>query len=279
MLRNDKNNLGVKSVLTNCEIPRTLLAPGKEELVFWLHIMHEHAIFIRMGLPCNERELIREAVDFANDFQKLQTRAQGINGSSNFLEVVNLALELVIEFREYKLRILRLRLTCQLGGTNFPLFLDHVSREAEYLILLLEKARRTEMSNQVSRNISSLTGETVFWHRIMADHSKFIRQFLDPSERKLIDMAQDFSHEFDDFYHQAKDFQSMLRGFKPVGAFERFVDQSQESVEQLRDFKGSAEKLIRECKLLGNITADLAHHVKEEAQYFLKVLARIEGAI
>ena len=42
--------------------------------------------------------------------------------------------------------------------------------------------------------------ENVFLLRIMGDHAQFIGHLLDPSERKLIDMARNFSYDFDQLF-------------------------------------------------------------------------------
>ena len=47
--------------------------------------------------------------------------------------------------------------------------------------------------------------ENVFFLRIMADHAKFIGHLLDPSERKLVDTARNFSNDFDALMYQAID--------------------------------------------------------------------------
>ena len=39
----------------------------------------------------------------------------------------------------------------------------------------------------------------------MADHAKFIGHLLDPSERKLVEQARDFSNDFDQLLFQAVD--------------------------------------------------------------------------
>ncbi|SHI99713.1 DUF2935 domain-containing protein [Desulfosporosinus lacus] len=47
----------------------------------------------------------------------------------------------------------------------------------------------------------NLVGEAVeqeaFWNRIMGEHAKFVRGFLDPTEELLFDKAHRFGKEFD----------------------------------------------------------------------------------
>ena len=46
------------------------------ENIFWLRIMKEHAIFIRLGLPCVEKTLIQQAKEFEQLFRRLEERAK-----------------------------------------------------------------------------------------------------------------------------------------------------------------------------------------------------------
>ena len=43
----------------------------------------------------------------------------------------------------------------------------------------------------------------------MADYAKFIGHLLDPSERKLVEQASGFSHDFDQLVFQAIDLDLM----------------------------------------------------------------------
>ena len=59
----------------------------------------------------------------------------------------------------------------------------------------------------------------------MADHAKFIGHLLDPSERKLVDTARNFSNDFDALMYQAIDLESMKPQSQTVPLLDRFLDQ------------------------------------------------------
>ena len=42
--------------------------------------------------------------------------------------------------------------------------------------------------------------QEMFWNRIMAEHSLFIRGLLDPTENELIAAANNFGNEFNELY-------------------------------------------------------------------------------
>jgi hypothetical protein len=243
-----------------------------EELKFWLRIMEEHAQFIRAGLPCDSVALIGEADNFQQEFAALRARAERVQGPRQFAALVDDTRGGVGEFYRYNRRLLHLVLTCQLLGGNFALLLDHMSREAEYFLLLL-----SVMGSDRPLYQAAGAREAAFWLRLMADHSEFVYHRLDPSERTLLEAACGFAAEFDELYLQGRDFVSMLRGeTEEIPSFRRFLQDARVSTIRLRDFKRAAETLIAECRLIGLIPALLADHMRREADHFLMVLAILE---
>jgi len=258
-------------ILTSGRLPIPPL--NLEEVKFWLDIMQEHAVFIKAGLPVDNIALVNEAERFYEEFGVLREKAEKVQSEKKFLELVAAAQDTVRDFLRYKRELLRLALTCSLGGWNFPLFLDHVVREAEYVLRLFAGI---QPGVPAFRDMYK-TQETVFWIRLMEDHTDFIGHLLDPSERGLIGTVEDYSSEFDRLYLQGRDFVSMLRsrpGTAP--AFARFVQDSRVATLRLRDFKKALHKMIVECKVLSVIPAMLAEHIRKEADHFLMVLALVE---
>ena len=256
-------------------VPEPLEPLNLEEVRFWLRIMQEHALFIKAGLPCDQTEFIDEAQAFDQEFESLRLRAESVKSDRKFTELINDSQVLMREFYIFKRNLLHMMLECRLGGSNFPLFLDHVAREAEYFIRLLDKIK----SNKVLTNGGTKAQEETFWLRIMADHAKFISHRLDPSERNLIATANAFSEEFDNLFIQGRDFSSMLHGYSEVAAFKRFIQDARAATVRLRDFKRAAEEMIAECRLVGIIPELLADHVRREADHFLMIMAMMEKGI
>ncbi len=243
-----------------------------EELKFWLRIMEEHARFIKAGLPCDSVALITEADNFQQEFAALRDRAERVQGQRQFADLVGDAQTVVGDFYRFKRRLLHMVLTCQLQGHTFALQLDHMSREAEYFLLLLATLGTGQPLYQAAG-----AREVAFWLRLMAEHCDFISHLLDPSERALQATADEFACEFDELYLQGRDFVSMLRGeTDEVPSFRRFLKDARVSTIRLRDFERAAETLIAECRLIGLIPAELADHVMREADHFLLVLAILE---
>ncbi len=121
--------------------------------------------------------------------------------------------------------------------------------------------------------------ENVFFLKIMADHSKFIGHLLDPSERKLVEQAREFSHDFDQLVFQAIDLDSMRPQSETEPILDQFLDQNRVSVVALRDFKKTARELIEACRIKSNIHPLLADHTFREAERFLSIIDMFEASL
>ncbi|SDE44309.1 DUF2935 domain-containing protein [Sporomusa acidovorans] len=241
---------------------------------FWLRIMKEHSLFIKLGLPCDQTELIQEADQFYAVFADLEKRACQIGSENDFLCFIDRVMTAVKNIFCFKRHLLHLLIECKIrGGANYPLLIDHISREAMYFHKILQKVKDGEMKYPVD----SIVSENVFWLRIMGDHLKFIRGLLDPSERDLVDTSNALSDKFDQLQLHARDFDSMLWHFRITNDFWRFEKDVTTSTMQLRDFKATAEELIKECAALSLIPPLLADHVRREAEHFLEILNSIQS--
>lgn len=245
-----------------------------EEVKFWLHIMEEHALFIRTGLPVDKTDLIEEAAAFEREFKALRVRADKISGEKKFAELIADTMGSVKEFLRYKRLLLGLSMTNKLGSALPPLFFDHLIREAEYFMVILERI----CANKKLAVVKAL--EADFWLRLMADHTKFIADRIDPSERSLMNVVQDFETEFDDLSMQARDYVSFLT-HRPMElpAFDRFLQDSRVATTRLRDFKQAAYDMIVANRMLSTIPAAMADHVRREADHFLLMLSMMEKGV
>lgn len=252
---------------------RPVISVNLEELKFWLSIMQEHALFIKAGLPANRKEAIQEAQEFYRCFGALLAKANSISSDKKFAELIRQTAEKVEDFYRFKRRLLQVALRGELGGALYPSMLDHISREAEYFLRLLES-----MNDCKAFKLWPKTKEASFWIRLMSDHSDFIRQMLDPSEAILIDTTEGYVGEFDELFRQSIDFTSMLRGGNGgVPAFGRFLQDSRVAGMRLRDFKRALHAMLEEKKVLSLMTPLFADHVRREADHFLMVLAMLEN--
>jgi hypothetical protein len=245
-----------------------------EEVKFWLHIMEDHALFIKTGLPFDKPDLIEEASTFEREFKALRVRAEKSQVEKKFAELIADTMSSLKEFIKFKILLLGLSLTNKLGSALPPLFFDHIIREAEYFMAILEKIR----AGKKLAVVKAL--EADFWLRIMAEHTKFIGSRLDPSEISMIDVVRGYQDEFDDLTMQGWDYVSFFEHkSSELPAFNRFLQDSRAATVRLRDFEQATYDMIINNRLLSTISAVMADHVRRETDHFLLVLAMIEKGV
>ncbi|QDQ02740.1 DUF2935 domain-containing protein [Lysinibacillus fusiformis] len=256
--------------------PFLFVTRSLEEIRFWSRIMKEHSLFLRLGFRCEDTQLINEANQYYYLFEKIEQQSHQLTNQTDPEQMRRFNTEVQIAATNifaFKRKVLGLILTCQLpGANNFPLLVDHTSREANYFrkrLIELNEGKLKPLADEIIK-------ENVFYLRIMADHAKFIGHLLDPSERKLVDMARDFSNDFDELLFQARDLESMKPQSQTVPLLDQFLDQNRVSVVSLRDFKKTARDLIEECKIKSIIHPLLADHVFREAEHFLEIIDMFE---
>jgi hypothetical protein len=250
-----------------------------DEVRFWSRIMKEHSFFLKLGFRCDDTQLINEANFFFVVFEDIERRAHTFTPETDPEMIKRFNAEVynhVAHIWAFKRKVLGLILSCQLpGANNFPLLVDHVSREAFYF-----GNRLQELNNgRIDPLPDEIINENVFFLRIMADHAKFIGHLLDPSERKLVEQAKDFSHDFDQLLFQARDLESMRPQSQTVPLLDQFLDQNRISVKSLRDFKKTAKELIEACRIKSIIHPLLADHVFREAERFLFIINLLENSL
>jgi hypothetical protein len=250
-----------------------------DEVRFWSRIMKEHSLFLRLGFRCEDTQLINEANYFYKIFEEIEQRSHSFGADADPSTIQQFNTEVhsaVSHIWAFKRKVLGLILTCQLPGqNNFPLLVDHVSREANYFRNRLEELNK----GKIEPLQDAIIDQNVFFLRIMADHAKFIGHLLDPSERKLVEQARHFSHDFDQLLFQARDLDSMRPQSQTGPLLNQFLDQNRVSVQSLRDFKKTARDLIEQCKIKSIIHPLLADHVFREAERFLEIIDMFEGAL
>jgi len=228
--------------------------------------MQEHALFIKLGLPAGQRELREEAQELIEKFMDLRKRLRKVSKlEGELLDDLIRAVKAIIEF---KVKLLRKLIQCKVEpGSNYPLLIDHIRREAVRFLNLLKRPVPQDP-------LSMILEQEVFWLRIMKEHIEFIIHLLDPSERELINQAEEFRRNFSRLLETARDLESMAetkpRSFNTVL---RFTQDVINNTVALRDFKAAAFELAKLCELLSIVSTPLLlDHVRREADKFLNEL-------
>lgn len=105
---------------------------------FWNQIMMEHALFIRGLLDPSEEELTHAANDFAADYKRLLEAATAANDKT--LRSGN-PLGLTQKFRDFKRAGVQGIESCKIQSIILPLLADHVLREANHYLRVLEAGK------------------------------------------------------------------------------------------------------------------------------------------
>jgi hypothetical protein len=171
------------------------------------------------------------------------------------------AISLINEIIHFKNAILNDVLACKMFTLNYPLLIDHILREARLYLHLIMKLQGREVIN-IQREAFE---QEAFWNRIMAEHAKFIRGLLDPTEEELIMTAHDFGKEFDRLTMEAKEAMDCTCG-------RNVTEESLVATRNIRDFKATATKGLLDCQIKSIIIPLLGDHTLREANHFLYLL-------
>ena len=123
----------VKELMSGQELSYKNLKKTEE---FWNQIMMEHALFIRGLLDPSEEELIETADQFAADYKELLEKAR--RQDCRAMGLTEKTLEETLKYRDFKAAGTDGILNCKIASIILPLLADHVLREANHYIRLLE---------------------------------------------------------------------------------------------------------------------------------------------
>lgn len=174
----------------------------------------------------------------------------------------NRAIRAAQQIAGFKSNILQNVLACRMFTTNYPLLIDHILREAKFYLRMLAMLQRREEFD-IAREAAY---QETFWNRIMAEHSKFIRGLLDPTEEKLFDTANDFGKKFDELTQEARNLSQNM------GLLPQVTDRSLKNTVDIRDFKKQGTEGLIQCKIKSIAFPLLGDHVVREANHYIRML-------
>jgi len=172
------------------------------------------------------------------------------------------AMGLISGLIQFKTIIISNVLTCKMFTVNYPLLIDHILREAKLYLRMIQRLQNREV---ISVENEAYEQES-FWNRIMAEHSKFIRGLLDPTEDELINKANDFANEFDQLTEEAK------AAMDKTTPLTKLTDDSLTATKEISEFKAQGTNGLIECKIKSIIIPLLGDHTLREANHYLRLL-------
>lgn len=173
-------------------------------------------------------------------------------------------IDLLGQFINFKTRILNDVTSCKMFTVNYPLLIDHILREAKLYRLLIQRLNGKEDIDIEQEAIE----QEMFWNRIMAEHSLFIRGLLDPTENDLIIAANNFGNEFNELYEESK---AAMDQTLPIS---KVTSDSLKATMDLSNFNAQGTQGILNCKVKSIIIPLLGDHVLRESNHFLRLLKK-----
>jgi len=156
-------------------------------------------------------------------------------------------------------------LKCKMFTGSYPLLVDHILREAMFYLRMLGR-----LQERVEMDINKeMADQEAFWNRIMAEHSKFIRGYLDPTEEELFNVADMFGKQFDRLTEEAL---TMHDNTISLAHISTVTEESREATKDIRDFKMKGTEGLLNCKIKSIILPLLGDHVLREANHYLRLL-------
>lgn len=172
------------------------------------------------------------------------------------------AMALISDLIQFKSNILSNVLSCKMFTLNYPLLIDHIMREAKLYLSMIQRLQNREVVNLQQEAAE----QEIFWNRIMAEHAKFIRGLLDPTEEQLFEAANNFGNEFDQLTREA------VMALNSTVPLQQVTEDSLAATQAIRDFKVQGTQGILDCKIKSIIIPLLGDHTIREANHFIRLL-------
>ena len=175
--------LGEAIALSNGVVNPDILRSGEVITPYTLNAENATTYFTGVQIPTNltQAEAELEGGGVIRDASRLEYYVSILNQRA-----INATAALI----QFKTNILSNVLSCKMFTVNYPLLILHITREAE---LYLKQLKRLQARKEISLEREAYEQE-FFWNRQMAEHAKFIRGLLDPTEEDLISKANSFGN-------------------------------------------------------------------------------------
>jgi hypothetical protein len=246
--------------LSDCSIGAEYL--DSEEAITPYTLRAEEASIFYTGVRINT-ELTRMESKLSADGQcsEANMKAQRVH------DLNQRTIDLLSRFIDFKMRVLDDMLTCKMFTVNYPLLIDHIMREAILYRMLLQRLNENE---EVDIEREAIEQE-MFWNRIMAEHSLFIRGLLDPTENDLIVAANNFGNEFNALYERSREAVDLTMSISQL------TQDSLEATMRISEFNAQGTQGILDCQVRSIIIPLLGDHVLRESNHFIRLLKKYSG--
>lgn len=170
--------------------------------------------------------------------------------------------ELLMQVIDYQKELLKLASQCKIFINLYSEMLVHITSEAEfYLEVLKALIEKRALRKTLCESLD-------FWNHIMGDHANFVDGLLDPTEKSLKELANDFAAAFERLVDHCNKNNS-----------NEILQRSIETTGEIREFKTTATLGILNCEIKAIIPPLLADHLSREANFYFKMLTMIKKKV
>lgn len=132
-----------RQIISELEKRGRISIPDLKNLeIFWNQIMMEHAQFIRGLLDPTECKLIETANEFAGDYRYLLEEAKEQDKKAMNVTLNERTLQTTKQYQQFKTAGTEGIISCEIRSIILPLLADHVLREANHYLRILERAQK-----------------------------------------------------------------------------------------------------------------------------------------
>ncbi|WP_219838817.1 DUF2935 domain-containing protein [Paenibacillus sp. R14(2021)] len=238
---------------------------------FWLQILGDHGRFIVNSLSPIENQDIQHASYFIQAFDNLLEQARRGGSETEVSTINNKALALTIEFRAFKLDLLRRMLLGTVIISLTPSFINHMLNELEeYLRILNDLVAGKPVP------VFDALHYDFLWLPDAAGHAAAIASDLDAVEKALIKRSQKFEKHFNQLYLKSIEMAGFMRtNLKEFPAFGRLHKEVGIEMKCFMGFLNELEELEITAEVLDRISPLMPDHMFREECYYLGKLANL----
>lgn len=236
---------------------------------FWLQILGDHARFIMNTLSPAETQDVKTASGFIQAFDRLLEQARETTVDSIPLSKQNL--DMTLNFRTFKLDLLRRAILGKVTIGLTPTFLNHMINELEEYVKILQQlaaGKPVPLFNALHHDF--------LWLPDAAGHAAAIASDLDAVEKPLIQKSEQFEKHFQQFYLKSIEMAGYIRtNLKDFPAFRRLHKEIDMEMKLFVAFLNEIEEMELTAEVLDRISPLIPDHMMREECYYLNKLAQL----
>jgi len=239
---------------------------------FWLQIMGDHARFIFNTLSPAEKQDIQIAAYYIAAFDQLLEQARSANSDAEVNNLSKQAYELTVEFRLFKLDLLRRAILKEVKIGLTPTFLNHMVNELEEFLRVLK-----ELVAGKPVPVFDALHHDFLWLPDAAGHAAAIASDLDPVEKTLFYRSENFERHFQNLYLKSIEMAGYMRtNLKDFPAFRRLHKEVNIEMKLFMGFLNELEEMELTAEVLDRISPLMPDHMYREECYYLTKLAELD---